>query len=127
MEQFVNFVTATLLKEKGFNKDTVLSYNQYGNIVSDFAHRVDVGAFISIDKHDTGIRYPTQQEVIDWIVVEFGIAIQIVWCLELHGWKYLVFDINTLETLHENQAYITWPECANDAITITLEKDLQWR
>ena len=117
-EDYVNFETAKLLKEKGFDGICGTAYETITN-----EHAVEQSAISEWGKLCQAKR-PTLQMTMKWLREEHKIAINIGWgevFEKNYQWWCIILNQNSGEILRENEYHKTYEEAAEAAIKYCLE------
>ena len=122
-EDFVSFETAKLLKEKGFDERTILSYDKYGRMKNALCP-----FFVDVD-----IAMPTLQMAMKWLREVYNIIIDVSplsftfkgsESLICNNWVFTLWENGNpiVSEFYGNQtAYPTYEEACESAIKCGLE------
>ena len=112
MENYIDFETAKLLKEKGFTEPVRLWYDDKGDIVEKYIEPTE-------HEHKEHLyACPTRAQVSDWLQEKHDLYI------EIHrfnkGWFYMIIDMLDDKTLFTEDCE-SFGECENDGLKYSLE------
>lgn len=112
---YVSYEAARLLKEKGYNEETVHYYNSVGKLYLGNGHFNHNACAVTLSA-------PTKAEAIDWLESK-GIVVQTEWIRfnENRRWNYSIFNCNTCDTIDTKFIYLTRLEAEDAAIIKALE------
>ncbi len=131
-EDYVSFETAKLLKEKGFNEDIDLWYDENGEMFSQ--HKYDISSDWRVKAQQKVYLSPTLQMTIKWLreVQALNIYARPVWKdveVQYGDWEPAVVGYNWLvESLIDDtysktsvESFLTYEEACESAIKYCLE------
>ena len=130
-EDYVSFETAKLLKEKGFDEDIDLWYDENGEIFSQ--HKYDISQDWRVKQGQEVYQCPTPQMAMKWLREVHNIHIEVR--LTNHSFSsliavpryyWIIFNAKEVKwmdesTAHESMSYETFEEACEAAIKRCLE------
>ena len=113
-EDYCDFETAKLLKEKGFDEYTAMVYNQNRSFMPNGAIE---------DTYQTFYSAPTHQMTMKWLLKKYNIFICIVFLEESDEYGYTIENIIEKKyiTTSKNSSYKEPEEACEEAIKYCLE------
>jgi hypothetical protein len=111
----VSLEVARLLKEKGYNEETIHYYSSAGKLYLGSGHFNHNACAVNLSA-------PTKAEAIDWLESK-GITIDIHWIRfnENRRWNYSIFNCNTCDTIDTKYILPTRLEAEEAAIIKALK------
>jgi len=113
-EHFCNYENSLMLKELGFDEESIAIHIGGSVFMGVYGRKNSI-------QDDNYPIAPLLSQVIQWIYLEENYIIIINWDSDLLGWRYQILDNVLGRIKSSNQAYETWNQCAQDAITTTLK------
>ena len=112
---YISYEIARLLKEKGYNEETLHYYNSAGKLYLGSRH-------FNHNACNVNFSAPTKAEVIAWLESK-GIMIDVHWIRfnENRRWNYSIFDCRTCDSIDTTYTRITRLEAEEAAIIKALE------
>lgn len=109
MEDYVNFETAKLLRQKGFDADNFFSfYNEEGKIG-------DISQF----NKASSVLCPTLAMVCKWLRLNHNLHI-LAYIYHNKVWKYEIEDLQDASSEYDKEGFATYEEAVEEAIIFCL-------
>ena len=125
-EAYVSFETAKLLKEKGFDENTLMVYMSYGDLCK--CNRYDSirnSNYNDITKNYFECTAPTLQMAMKWLREEHNIFIEISTSIDLNGDYHFSYTILDKECKYVRRGYTFFDWSYEDAVEAALEYCLE--
>lgn len=113
---YISLEAARLLKEKGYNEETIYYYNSAGKLYLGNGH-------FNYNAYAVNLSAPSKSEAIDWLESK-GITIDIHWIRfnENRRWNYSIFNCSTCDTIDTKYIFPTRLEAEDAAIIRALKE-----
>ena len=130
-EDYVSFETAKLLKEKGFDEDIDLWYDENGEIF--FQHKYDISQDWRVKQGQEVYQCPTFQMAMKWLRGVHNIHIEVRLTnhsfsslIDIPRYYWIIFNAKEVKwmdesTAHKPMSYETFEEACEAAIKYYLE------
>lgn len=121
-EAYVSFEVARLLKEKGFDENTLMVYMSYGDLCK--CNRYDSirnSNYNDITKNYFECTAPTHQMAMAWFIQKYNISIEPS-ALNAHLWAYTIYKLfnKNVKELHNDGVYESYEEAVEAALKYCL-------
>ena len=112
---YISYEIARLLKEKGYNEETLHYYNSAGKLYLGSGHFNHNACAVNLSA-------PTKAEVIAWLESK-EIMIDVHWIgfVDARKWNYSIFNCSTYDRIDTMYIYSTRLEAEEEAIIKALE------
>ena len=107
----VSYEVAKLLKEKGYNEETISYYNNIGKLYLGNGH-------FNHNAYAICLSAPTKAEAIDWLESK-GIIVEAFYTS--YHWFFSIIDFNVKQRIFADEYYLTRLEAEEAAIIKALE------
>lgn len=109
-EDYCNFDTAKLLKEKGFNGDFTKAYSTNGTLISNFTENCIIA--------------PTNQMAMKWLREEYNLHIDI--CYDDLDWSWNILSVDKSVPVEERPKFIRHGFAGNKTYQEALEEGIKY-